>query len=420
MECVVETVNPTRKQINVTLSTGDVDAAINAGVNSYRKDLALPGFRKGKVPASVVERRFGEEIAARATQQKVNELVDEVLKEQGIEPFSRIDFDGDSELKRGQTFTCKLSFDVLPDIAFPVYEGLAVEEAKSEVGDEVIEEVVNRLRSRMASTTPVEEVRLPEDGDVADVDFDGFDENGEPVKDVTGQHFMLTLGEQQALPDFEALVKTVKVGETGEGPVAFPSDYGHAELAGKTVTMKITVNGLQSRVLPEVDEEFAKQVGLESVEKLRESIREHEVQNRKNAAKGEAMKKLLDGLLEGVDVPLPEGLLNSRVSRILDDRSHGPDAVEPTDEERASAKEQAEKDLRPEVFLMALGKKEGLTVAEQEVDMHIYSMSLRARQDYNQVREAYYRSGLVHELRDRILADKAMEHVYSKAQITEV
>ena len=417
MECVVETVNPTRKQINVTLSAGDVDAAINAGVNSYRKDLALPGFRRGKVPASVVERRFGEEILARATQDTVNKLVDEALKKEGLEPLSRIDLDGDAELKRGTEFACKLSFDVLPEIVFPVYEGLAVEQSKTEVSDEIIEEVVNRLRSRMATTKPVDDVRLPVDGDVADVDFEGF-ENGEPVQDVSGKHFMLNLGENQALPDFEALVKSVKVGESGEGPVAFPADYGHQALAGKTVTMKITVNGLQSRELPEVDEEFAKQVGLESVEKLRESIREHELGTRTQAAKSEAMQKLLDGLLEGVEVALPEGLVTSRVARILDSRSEG--KTEATDEDRAAAREEALKDLRPEVFLMTLAKKEKLEVSEQEVNMHIYSMALRARQDYQQVREAYQRSGLIYELRDRILADKAMEHVYSKAVVTEV
>ncbi len=419
MECTVENLNPTRKKITVTLSGDEVDSAINAELTAYRKDLSLPGFRRGKVPTSVIERRFGEEVLARATQQKVNKALDEALREQNIEPLSNSEYGGDNAFKRGQDFTCTLTFDVLPDIDFPVYEGLSVEQAKAEVTEEDINAVIEKLRERMATSVPTDEKRLPADGDTVDVDFDGF-ENDTPIQDVTGRHFVINVGENQVLPDFEALVKSIEPGDKGEGPVAFPADYAHEGLAGKTITMKITVNSINRRELPEVDDEFAKKVGLDSLEKLNDSIREHELETKKNEAKGAAIKTLLEGLIEGVEIPLPEGLLKSRVARFLENNKASGEKAEPTQEEQETAQKEAEHDLRPEVFLMALGKKEKIEVTDQEVDMHIYSMAVRARQDYQQVRDIYQRTGLIHELRDRILADKAMDYVYSKAQVTEV
>lgn len=426
MEFVVENVSPTRKKIALTLSADDVNAAINTAVAGYQKDLVLPGFRKGKVPASVVEKRFAEDIYVRATQDRINELLQKTLKDANLTPVSSMEMDNHEAFARNQEFKCAIAFDVLPDIEFPNYEGLEVEQAGSDVSDEDVNEIIERLRGNMAALVDVTEDRLPQDGDTVDVDYSGVDEEGNKVDDVQGEHFGVALGQGQALADFEALVKTAKVGEEKTGPVKFPDDYPHKPLAGKTITFTIKVNTIQTSQKPEVDDDFAKKMGQEDVEKLKASIVEHISASKAQAARGEAMKKLVDGLVDQVNFEIPEAMLNARIDRVMHEHSMqlqrmGIDDLrkeKAEEEKREEAKKEALETLRPQVFLMALAQKENLTVNEQEVEMAIYGMAMRAQQDYKKVSEAYHKSGLIHELRDRILADKAMELVYSKAKVT--
>lgn len=428
MEFVVENLSSTRKKIAFTLNADDVNAAINAAVTGFQKDLSLPGFRKGKVPASVVEKRFGEEVYVRATQDKINELLQKTLKDAKLTPVSSMEMDNHDAFARNTEFKCNVSFDVLPEIAFPVYEGLEVDQAKSDVSDSDIDEVVERLRGNMAELVEVTEDRLPMDGDTVDVDYSGVDENGAKVDDVQGENFGVVLGQGQALPDFEALVKTAKVGEEKTGSVAFPADYPHAPLAGKTITFTIKVKKIQTSVKPEVNEAFLKKIGQESVEKMRAAISEHIASSKAQTARSEAMKTLLDGLLEKVTFDIPEAMLKSRVDRVMQEQAMKLQRMgiddrrkdKAQEEKRAEAEKEALEALRPQVFLMALAEKEGLTVSDQEVEMAIYGMAMRAQQDYKKLSEAYHKSGLILDLRDRVLADKAMELIYSKAKLNEV
>ena len=138
------------------------------------------------------------------------------------------------------------------------------------------------------------------------------------------------------------------------------------------------------------------------------------------------MKKLIDGLLEKVSFEIPDSMLNARVERVVQEQAMKlqrmglDDLRQAQEEKREEAKKEALETLRPQVFLMALAQKENITVNDQEVEMAIYGMAMRAQQDYKKVSEAYHKSGLIYELRDRILADKALEMVYSKAKINEV
>ena len=208
-----------------------------------------------------MEKRFGEDVYARATQDEINALLQKALKDSGLTPVSSMEMDNHDAFARNAEFKCNVAFDVLPEIEFPNYEGLEVDQAKADVSDDDVNEIIENLRGRMAELTEVTEDRLPQDGDTVDVDYSGADEEGNKIDDVQGENFGVALGQGQALPDFEALVKTAKVGEEKTGPVNFPADYPHKPLAGKTVTFTIKVNKIQTSQKPEVNEEFAKKVG---------------------------------------------------------------------------------------------------------------------------------------------------------------
>lgn len=181
----------------------------------------------------MVERRFGDEIFARATQDKLNAAVEQAIVDNNLTPLSGMESDNSDAFKRNEPFSCTISFEVLPDIDFPKYVELPVEQTKAVATDADRQEIIDRLRDSLAELSDVTEERLPVDGDVVDVDYSGVDEAGQALDDVKGEHFSVTLGQGQALPDFEALVKTARVGEERPVPWCFPKITGMSLLRAR-------------------------------------------------------------------------------------------------------------------------------------------------------------------------------------------
>jgi len=439
MDFVVEELSPVRKKITVTAAAAEVDSALDSALRFYRKDLAMPGFRKGKVPASVVERRFGDEMKGRVIEDFLGTKLENYIDEHNIVVLSRPDYEGGG-VERGQDFTCSVTFDVMPEFEMPQYVGMEVEQEDASMPEDELNDMLQRLRSNMAEETPVTEARKPVDGESVVVDFAGF-EDGAAISDVKGEQFRVVLGEGQVLPDFEAIVRDLVPGEEKEGPVAFPDNYAHKGLAGKTISMKVKLHSLNSRVLPELDEDFAKKMGMESVDKLRDAVAESLRGRKAEVTKSAAQQKLMDKLLAQVDFPLPEDMVTLRENRILGDarirmeQQEQPALAEASPEEAEAAKKsiderieamkedahrEAEVFTRIHLLLMAIARRENITATQQEADMQLYQMTMRSGQDFTQIREAYQRSGLMGELMERIQADKAMDFIYDKAVITMV
>ncbi len=426
MEYTVEDVSPVKKKVHVTVDPKEVEASIMAAVALYRTSVQLDGFRKGKVPASVIEKRFRDKIYEEAKQDLVNVHINQVMQDLAVTPVSGIDFDGGS-IERDEEFVYDFSFEVLPSFDIPNYEGMEIEQEKAVVADAEIESFIERLRKTRAKLEPAEGKGPAVDGQLVTLDFNTY-ENGVPVEGISAQNFQMGIGEGQALEAFEDIVKMTLIGETKEGEVIFPEDFLSPDLAGKTVTMKVTVHAIQNRILPELDAEFAKGMGKESVDALREAFVDSYMQNRINLHKGAAQKKLLDSLLKMVTYELPEAMVNTHVRGILAERQsqlerqgRGLDSLGKSAEELvAEARTEAEQLTRSQVFLMSVATKEGLEVTEHEVDMAIYQMAQSSGQDFKQLKDDYVSSGTIFTLRDRLLADKAMDIIYTKAKVTEV
>lgn len=431
MEFNAQDLTPTRKKVEFSLTAAEVSQAIQKCLVAYQKDLNLPGFRKGKVPLNAIMRRYGDEVKDKATSELVNSTVEKVFVDAGLHPISRLDMDNQEVFKEDTEYKFSISFDVLPVINFPNYEGLEVKEYKEIPSAKDVDDVLIRLAEQGSALIDITEDRQAADGDVVDVDYAGFDEKNEPVDDVKGEHFSLTLGQKQALDDFEALVKTAKVGDEKSGLVKFPEDYGHKPLAGKEVTFKIKLNKIQAKQLPEFNDDFSKLMGFETMVALRDSVTEHLGSSLAQRGRDKAMQELLEIIMKDVEFELPASMKAVRIERIVGDRQYRLERIgkkledlgKTPEDLQAEAEAEAVLSLKPQVFLMALAAKENLTVTENELDMALYQMAMRERQeamDFQKLREAYYRSGLINELRDRLMADKALEMVYSKAKIETI
>ena len=426
MEYLVEDISPVKKRINVSLDAQEVDAAIAASVAMYRTSVQLDGFRKGKAPASVVEKRFRDKIYQEAKQDLINVHINEVLQAGGFAPVSGIELDG-GELVRGEALSYSFSFEILPDFELPNYEGMEAEQEKAVVDPEEVQQVLDRIRRDKSTLHPVDGNDPPVDGQVAVVSFEGF-EDGKAIEGIKAQNFELSLGERQALEAFEDLVKTIPLGEEKEGDIAFPADFINPELAGKTVRMRIRVHAVKERRLPELDTALAKSMGFEDVDKLREGITASYRKNRENLHRAAAQKKLLDGLLKMVDFTLPESMVDLNVRTLLADMQgrlerQGKSLAslgKQYEELRAQVLPEAESVTRSQVFLLRVARKENLEVPEQEIDRHLYQAAMRSGEDFHALKDKYAQSGMIFHLRDRLLADKAMEAMYAKATIKEI
>ncbi len=426
MEYTVEDLSPVKKQVNVTVDAKEVEAAIMGAVALYRTSVQIDGFRKGKVPASVIEKRFREKIYAEAKQDLVNVHINKIVTELNASPVSGIDFDG-KDLVRDEDFVYSISFEVLPTFEIPMYEGIEVNQEKAVVKDEEVEEFIERLRKDRAELVVAEGNGPAVDGQVADIDFAAY-EDGIALEGISAQNFQMNLGEGQALESFENLVKSTALGETKEGDVSFPEDFLASDLAGKTISMKVTVHSIKERKLPELNEEFAKTMGQESMESLRQAFIDSYVRSRTNLHKGTAQKEILDKLLKMVEFELPEAMVDTHVRSMVADKQAKAESQgrsiesmgKSIEELTAEFRKEAEDITRAQVFLMSVAKKESLEVQDQEVDMAIYQMAQRSGQDFKQLKDDYVNSGSIFILRDRMLADKAMEAIYAKAKVSEV
>ncbi|WP_461210525.1 trigger factor [Desulfocurvus sp. DL9XJH121] len=427
MEYKVEEKSPVERTVTVTVPVDEANAAIGATIAIYRTSADFKGFRKGKAPSQIVESRFRAQIYEEATSDLVNYHLNEILGELGVQPLSRLDVDA-GLLKRDEEFVYTVSFEVAPDIDLPQYEGLEVDQEKPEIAAEEIDSVVERIRGNMAEMVKVEEDRTPEDGDVVVISFNAW-QDGKAIDEIKAQNFQLVLGEGQSLPQFEDMVKKLKAGEKGEEDVTFPEDFINKDFAGQTVTMRVTLHEIQKKVLPEVNDDFAiKAGGFSDVETMRKAIEHSYLESRKNLVKAAAQKKLMDGLLDGLDFPLPPAMVQEHVERLaqdyvqrLEQQGRRLDATGKTLEDlRAESLPMAEELVRTQLLLLAIATKEGLTVSPEEVDMHIQREAIQTRQDPEAVRRFYEEHNLMFALKDRLLCDKAMEMIYSKAKVNEV
>lgn len=428
MQYTVDDVSAVKRSIKVHVPQDEVHASLAATTAMYKKDADIKGFRKGKAPASVIEGKFKKQIVAEATTDLVNLHINEIISELKANPVSRIDYDG-GELEKGSEFEYTISFEVMPEFDLPPVEGLEVEEEQPEVDENEIQAVIDRIRGNAAEVSPVMENREPVDGEIAVVSFKAL-LDGEVLPGLQADNFELTLGEGQALGEFEEMVKTLKPSDTTSGPMTFPDDFLNTELAGKTVDMEVTLHAIKEKKLPELTDDLAQKAGgFENVEKMREAITKSYMESRRQLHRASAQKKLLDSLLEQVEFEIPPSLLDRHLDNMVGQATHRAEsqgktleAVTGMDPEayRESVREQAEDMARSEIFLLTLARQEGVEVSEQEVDFHFRQMAARSGQDFHELKQLYMQHGLIYEVRDKLLADKAMERLYSKVKVVEV
>lgn len=430
MEHSIEVVSPVARKISVTVPAAGVNAVLDSTVRGFGANLSLDGFRKGKVPARVIERRFPEEILSRATEHLVNSQVSDILEKENLNPVSRVEFaSGDTaQVERDKDFAFIFSFEILPDsIQLPEdMAALSVDVGAPDLQPEEVAGILLRVRKSMATLEDVTENRLPQDGDVVLADVEAT-VDGKPVPGMSAQNFLLQVHaprEDGKPAEMEDIVRTLRVGEEGEGSMVVPEDHPDPTLRGRTVQLKAKLHKISRELLPEIDDEFAAKVGFEDLGKLRQAVLDQAMNNKLREIRSKGQRKLLDGLLDAQDFPLPETMVEKHLNEYLAEARdsltrQGLDQNAIADTLKSMRDEgmvQARMQAKAQAFLMALAFRENIKVAQQEADRYILQMAQETKQDFAQLREAIWQNGMIHDIQERLMAGKALDLLYSKAQ----
>ena len=410
-----------KAKITVEIERDLMDSGANQAYLKARKDIQLPGFRKGKAPRKLIESIYGahvfyedglEEIFPQVYQFAV---VEQELKAVGRPSLSGMDIAEDGSV------TIVLETELYPEVTLGQYRGLEVEKVEPSVTDEEVEAELDRMAKNVASRETVE--RPAADGDTVNLDFEGFD-NGVAFEGGKGEKFDLVLGSGSFIPGFEEQVVGMSAGEEKDIDVTFPADYHAKELAGKPVTFHIKVNGITVERIPEKDDEFAKDVSeFDTLEALRADIRAKQLESRKQSIERAFESAAVEKAAENATADIPEALVEEELDRQMNNFAYQLQSSGMTMEQyakmmggdlstmRKALRPSAEKQAKVDVTLGEIVKVENLEVTDEEVEAEYQSLADTYHMELEKVR------GLVEaeSLKQDLLTRKAVKLIAEAA-----
>lgn len=415
-----------KREFAVTLSAQDLQAKADAKLAELGKTLKIPGFRPGKIPATVLKQRYGNSVMGEALEEAVNESAARAVGERGLKPAMRpkieiVKFEPTGDLE------FKMEFELLPEIEPIDFATLTLERLVAEASDDEVSDALAKISQQRRESKPLETPRPAITGDVLIVDFLGK-VDGEAFEGGAAEDFELPLGSGALIPGFEDQLVGVSVGETKLVEVTFPADYGASHLAGKAATFDVTVKEVREAVQTQIDDAFAQSLGLEGLEELRKMIRDRLSQDYGRAARSCVKRSLLDLLADQHVFPVPESMVKAEFDAIWQQVEAAakagqtdPDlAGKSEDEQKAEFQRISERRVRLGLLLSEVGRRNNIQVNEDELRRAVID---EARQYPGQERQVieYYRSNpdAMASLRAPLYEEKVVDFILELAKVEE-
>jgi len=376
-----------RGVLTVEVSAEEVSKGLDAAFQKVVKKVNVPGFRKGKMPRGMFEKRFGvESLYQDALDILLPEAYGNAIDETGIDPIDRPDIDIE-QMEKGKELIFKATVQVKPEVKLGEYKGLEVEELDTNVTDEDVQAELTTLQNRQAELV-VKEEGTAENGDTVVIDFEGF-VDGEAFEGGKAENHSLELGTGSFIPGFEEQLVGVATGESKDVEVTFPEEYHAAELAGKPAVFKVTVHEIKGKELPELDDEFAKDVDdeVETLDALKEKIKTRLEDSKKHEAEHHLRDTVVEKAAENAEVEIPEVMVTNEVNRMLQEfeqrlQMQGMNLelyfqFSGQDENalREQMKEEAQNRVKINLTLEAIAKAENLEVTDEDVNAELEKMA---------------------------------------------
>lgn len=408
----------------VTLTANDIDGRVDERLKEVSKTIRMPGFRPGKVPMNIMKKRYGKAVMGEVLESAVNESSQKVIQEKKLKPALQPKIEV-KEFDEGKDLVYSMSIEVLPEFKVVDIKGVKLEKPVAKPEKKTIDEALERIAESNQTTQEIESKRATKDGDIVIIDFHGrtADDNFEHPGMHAHDH-QLKLGSNQFIAGFEDQLVGKKVGDKVEVKVSFPENYGAAELAGRDAIFDTDIKAIHEAVTPKVDDELAKNLGLDDLKALRAAVEEQVQKDLDQHSRMKLKKSLLDVLDEKHEFEVPQSMLDMEfdaIKRQIEmEQAHSGNDEKLSKEEEAELKEIAERRVRLGLVLSEIGNENKITVADAELQKAVIMEAQKYPGQEKQVFDYYSKNRQALEsLRAPLYEEKVVDFLLELAEVKE-
>jgi trigger factor len=416
-----------KRAFMLTIAAKDIEARVDQEVKRIAPQVRMPGFRPGKVPPNLIRKMHGDTLQRDALSGAVQDGVQKLLEEKKLRPALQPEVELDEQYEPGKDAEVRVRLEALPDVPAPKIEGLELERLTVDVDEAAVEEQLQNLAKSNKSWTDAAKKHQAQIGDLVVIDYAGT-VGGKAFEGGTGEDMSVELGSGRLIPGFEEGLVGAKAGDQRDVKVKFPGDYPSAELKGKAASFAVTVKAVKTAGEAKVDEEFAKSLGLKSLEELRKLLRDQQEQELNGLTRTHMKRRLLDQLAAKHDFAVPQSMVEAEFQNIMQQLRH--EATHEDDSKAALAEIEkdsdeyrsiAERRVRLGLLLSEIGQANGIQVSEQEMNRLI---AQAASQYQGQDRERFIQyvqqePMAAAQLRAPLYEDKVVDFLFANAKVSE-
>lgn len=427
MQVRVEEVSSLSRRMEVVLPPETVAGELDAAYDKLKGEVNLRGFRKGKVPRKVLEKNYGPKVENETADRLVQESYFDALEKAGLDAVVHPEI-SDHRFENDGSFFYQAEIDVRPEFTLGEYKGVEVEQPELVVSDEDVDSELEKLRQEAAPLRNVTD-RAIAAGDLAVIDFTAYDQ-GEEMKHVGGRDFSVDVGSGHIGPEFEDNLLGLKAGEESTFKVDFPANFGNMLLAGKSIEFAVQVKEVKERVLPELDDEFAKDVDadLATLDDLRRHIREKRLQEMEEARRGDLVDRVMKVILENHDFEVPPRLVAHEIDSMIKELETNLEnqglSLEAAGINRESLVEQykegAEKRVRGDFILKKIAEQEEIKVADEDISKGFQRIADRYNMPVEEVKKYFHSRNELMPFMHELLTEKILDFLVEHARIKTV
>ena len=398
MSVQVENLEKNMAKLTIEVTAEDLEKALNAAYQRQKKNISIPGFRKGKVPRAMVEKMYGPAVFY---EDAVNSLIPQeyakAADESGLDIVSQPEIDV-VQIEKGKPFIFTAEVAVKPEVTLGEYKGLEVPKADLEVTDEEIEAELKKEQEKNARTIHVED-RAAQEGDKVTIDFEGF-VDGVAFEGGAGKDYPLTLGSKTFIPGFEEQLVGVALEQPVDVNVTFPEDYQAEELKGKEAVFKCVIHKIEAKELPELDDDFAKDVSeFDTLEEYKKEIKDNIEKRKADAAKTEKENAVVDKAIENAQMDIPEAMVKTQINQMIDDFARRIQSQGLTMEQymqfTGSTRETMQEQMRPQAMkriqsrlvLEKVAEVENIQISDEKLDEELTKMAEMYKMELDKFKE---------------------------------
>jgi trigger factor len=411
------------RELNIDVPTEDVSKTYRRVTGNYRKYARIPGFRPGKAPESVIQKKFASEIRKEVIDSLLPERFNKAVNELGVRPVGQPQVT-ELAVEDGKPLHVKAVFEYLPEFSIDGYQGVTVPKPSVEVTDEEFQQEIERLRDSQATIEPVEEDRALVDGDWAQISYQGQIEAEADAPPIQGEDSLVEIGGKETVQAFSDALRGAKAGQELKAEVVYPADYAEPRLAGKTVAYELTVKGIKKRTLPELNDEFAKELGnYETYTELESGVRQYLSSRKRRGVENETKDQLFAALAERFPFPVPESLVQEQIDARLERglRALAAQGM-PTEQMRkmdfgrlrAAQRDGAVAEVKTSLLLDRISQQENITVSDEEMDHELQMAALQSREPLDALKVRLTQDGGLARIREQLRREKTANLLYER------